>query len=356
MDFAASLIFAGIANATLLAIATAFAIRRQPKAAWLSAGFAVLAIASAAIFVTHETEGRIESIAVAIETIATLAAGPVFYHFVRAAIDLPVKPRPTAAHFIPAILALVLSPLLALGFSEPPPPLLLVIYQASYTAAAAWTYWKGRKPGDRSAFGFWWPVGVLAAMASIHAGQAARFLFSDPAMANIVVLIAAGSAFGLLLIALTVERVAAKRPARYAKSSLDPARAKAAYDGLVDAISRDKLYLRPGLSLADLAAAAGVPPHHASQALTEIGKTTFNEIVAARRVEEAKRLLLLPENAVVAVEPLGMEAGFKSRSSFYAAFRAATGVTPAEYRRAEGNVSSPTGADAQTRALSGRSG
>jgi AraC-like DNA-binding protein len=353
MDFAAALIFAGIANAALLSVTTAFAIRRQPKAAWLSAGFAVLAVAAAAIFITHETEGRIESIAVAIETVATLASGPITYHFVRAALALPVKVRPTLAHFAPAIIGLIASPLLALGTFEPPAPATLVFYQASYTVAALATFFRERKAGDRSAFGFWWPAGFLATMASIHAGQAMRFLSADPAFTNVVVVIAATSVFGLMLIALTVERAAQKAAGvRYAKSSLDAARAADVYAQLIAALEREKLHLRPGLSLADLAGAAGVAPHHASQALVDIGKTTFNELIARARVEEAKRLLQAPENAGVAVEPLGMEAGFKSRSAFYTAFRAAIGMTPAEFRRRQAEtVSSPAGADTDAAAL-----
>jgi AraC-like DNA-binding protein len=70
------------------------------------------------------------------------------------------------------------------------------------------------------------------------------------------------------------------------------------------------------------------------------GNTSFNELVGRLRVEEAQRLLLDPSNAGVAVEPLGMEAGFRSRSAFYAAFRGQTGLSPAEFRK-QGGLSRP---------------
>ena len=101
------------------------------------------------------------------------------------------------------------------------------------------------------------------------------------------------------------------------------------------------------MSLSELARRADVPVRHLSQAISEAGGTSFNALITGRRLQAAKTLLEDPLNGAVAVEALGLEAGFRSRSAFYAAFRKTTGLTPVQYRdRAAGeNVSSPFGSD-----------
>lgn len=350
MELVPALILAGAINAALLSAMTAFAARREPAATWLSAALALLAIAVTAILVSHETEGEAERLAVAVETIAALASGPALYHYIRAGLGLPLRPRPTLLHFAPAALAVAASPAIALGWTEPPPPIVICLYQMTYTLVATATFVRRRAPGDRTWHGLYWPLAVLAVMGAVHAGQIARLTgAAGDGDANIVPLLGAIGALVLLTLGLAARQASVKAAAaRYARSPVDRGRLETIFADLKAALEADDLYRRPNLSLADLTQFSGVSTHLASQALSEVGQTTFAELLARRRVAEAKRLLSLDENRDVAVEPIGMEAGFRSRSAFYAAFGAETGVTPAQYRRAI--VSSPTGADTETTA------
>lgn len=344
MPLVSTLIVAGALNAALLSAVLAFAIRRDPKAAWLSLGVAILGVVTTAIFITHETDGLVEALAEAVEVVVTLAAGPTIYHYIRTAMGNPVDRRHSFGHFAPSLLAALASPLMVLQMAPSPPVELLCLHLAAYTALSAWHFLSQRTRTDRSAHGFWWPVATLVILAGVHGGQLARFTVAGAGDANIVALIGALGVFGLLAIALAVDRITARAASKYSRSALDAARLTVIYDRMVEACERDALHRRPDLSLADLAAAAEVPPHHASQALSEIGRTTFSELVASWRVADAKTLLAAPENRTVAVEPIGMEAGFRSRSAFYGAFRQVTGMTPAQYRRQLSEiVSAPSG-------------
>ena len=57
--------------------------------------------------------------------------------------------------------------------------------------------------------------------------------------------------------------------------------------------------------------------------------TSFHKIILERRLDAAKKLLC---ESAMSVEQIGASVGFQSKSSFYRAFRAAYGMTPAEYR------------------------
>lgn len=323
----------------------AFAARKERQAAWLSASLGVLSVAVIAILASNQSEGQDERVALSLETIAALASGPTLFHYVLAAMKRPVRLRPTLLHYLPAGVAALAMPAIALGWIDPPAPLFLCLFQAGYTLAAALVLLRWRQSGDHSWHGLIWPVGALATMGAIHAGQLARLTgVAGRDDANIVALIGALGALGLLAAALAARQVSTKvAAARYARSSLDAVRLTAILERLTSEL--EVCFSRPDLSLPELSSAAGVPAHHASQALSEIGRTTFTELVAQRRVTEAKRLLSDPVNATVAVEPIGMEAGFRSRSAFYTAFRSVTGQTPAEFRRTI--MSAPSGGDTE---------
>jgi AraC-like DNA-binding protein len=326
------IIYAGLGNSALLVVASGWAARHDRRWAWLCALFALMLLTLTAIVVSHRTEGDIERAAVAVEQIGWFA-GPLFYHYVRASIGYVVTLRQAIAHFaLPAAVVAVGTALILLRGYEPLPEL-NVFFQLCYTAAAIVLFARRPERGDRSLPAFWIPLVLLGAMVGIHSGQLLRFSPWGSTFADAVPL--AASLFVLLFVlgALLAARPSAKsRTAAYAKSSLEEERAAAIFEAARAAIGGG-LYRRFDLSLGDVAQEIGVSVHHLSQAISAAGRTSFAELVARLRVEEAERLLLDSANRAVAVEPLGMEAGFRSRSAFYAAFRGRTGLSPADYRR-----------------------
>ncbi|HLT62812.1 MAG TPA: helix-turn-helix domain-containing protein [Microlunatus sp.] len=86
------------------------------------------------------------------------------------------------------------------------------------------------------------------------------------------------------------------------------------------------------IGVAEVAAAAHLSPQHAMELFHRSVGLTIGGYLHQCRIAEAQRLLLTTDATVTAV---ATSAGFGSLSRFHAAFKAATGTTPARYRRAE---------------------
>jgi len=342
VDWTALFIGIGATHAVMLTAYAAVSARRRSGHTWLASLFAILAIAVTTILITHRTEGLAESIAIVIENAAAWLVGPVLYAHTRDAIDKPLPHGALAAHF--GVAAAAIAATTAITFLASWAWMVqwtIVGYEVVYSTASAIVFARGRRPSDRSARGYWWPLATLVVMFSLHAGQAVR-LFAPRAGLDAVPLMGALSASLILLVLVLTQAQRVAGP-RYARSSLkreELERISAALAAALD--GPPALYLNLDLTLAQLSAAAGVPAHHASQAISEIGGGSFYDLLTARRVEDAKRRLLDPANAQVAVDVLGTESGFRSRSAFYAAFKAATGVAPAEFRKSGGKIVSGT--------------
>ncbi|ALZ74904.1 helix-turn-helix domain-containing protein [Rheinheimera sp. F8] len=99
---------------------------------------------------------------------------------------------------------------------------------------------------------------------------------------------------------------------------------------LADLMTRERLYLDPGLTLSRVARRLGLPQARLSQLLNDNNGTSFKQYVAQLRVSETQRLLL--EQPGQTLEAIAEAAGFQSLSTFYAAFKKANGCTPALFR------------------------
>lgn len=117
---------------------------------------------------------------------------------------------------------------------------------------------------------------------------------------------------------------------RYEKSMLAGLDTAIISDRLVELMREERLYRDSEVSLASLAGRMSISPHQLSELLNERLRTGFHDFVNSFRVDEACEILRRePGASVIAV---CFRVGFNTKSSFNAAFRKRTGLTPSEYR------------------------
>lgn len=92
-----------------------------------------------------------------------------------------------------------------------------------------------------------------------------------------------------------------------------------------------ELFLNPNFSLEEAAKELKIPKHLLSQYVNEVMGKSFSTLIKEYRIEKAKKLLETEKNYTI--ESLGYDSGFTSKSSFFTAFKKATGLTPAEYQK-----------------------
>ncbi len=102
------------------------------------------------------------------------------------------------------------------------------------------------------------------------------------------------------------------------------------YFDVLKRIERDKLYLNPTFSLLELSEKMNRSSRYISQALGEVGKISFPNLVNNFRINEARRLIA--DNPNITVIEIMEKTGFGSRQSFNRNFKTATGFTPSEYQ------------------------
>ena len=102
---------------------------------------------------------------------------------------------------------------------------------------------------------------------------------------------------------------------------------------LEQAMREEHLYREEDLSLATLAAHAGVTPHQLSEYFNKHLESNFSGYVNRLRIEEARRILSEePDRTVLSV---AYAVGFNSKSTFNAAFARFSGQSPSAFRRAQ---------------------
>ncbi len=106
-------------------------------------------------------------------------------------------------------------------------------------------------------------------------------------------------------------------------------------DKLNDVMSREE-WRKEGLTIGALAASLGEPEHRLRRLINRrLGHRNFAEFVNGYRIEAVKARLADPREASMTVATIAYDAGFRSLAPFHRAFRAATGSTPADWRRTQ---------------------
>ena len=122
-------------------------------------------------------------------------------------------------------------------------------------------------------------------------------------------------------------------PAKYAKSRVGPEVRERIRAKLVRATADESILGDSLLNLKTLSLAIREDARHVSQVINQDLDSNFYELMSRSRIAFAKRLLVaFPDESVLEI---AMRAGFNSKSTFNAAFRHYTALTPSEYREAQ---------------------
>ncbi len=107
------------------------------------------------------------------------------------------------------------------------------------------------------------------------------------------------------------------------------------FGNLNEHILQSKCYKNDELTIVDLANTMDLHYRKLSQVINHKADCTFNNFINQFRVDEAKRIMSDPERlGKLTLEVVGQEAGFKSNSSLYTAFRRFEGKTPSNFMKA----------------------
>lgn len=96
-------------------------------------------------------------------------------------------------------------------------------------------------------------------------------------------------------------------------------------------IKKEKLYLKPDLSLENLAGKINLPSREVSQIINRHSNKNFSNFINNYRIEEAKKLLETDKKRSKIIS-IALDSGFKNLSTFNITFKAITKQTPSEYR------------------------
>jgi AraC-like DNA-binding protein len=120
---------------------------------------------------------------------------------------------------------------------------------------------------------------------------------------------------------------------KYAKSGLNSHQIEDYKRKLVRLMEEERVYLDSDLTLPKLALMVDCSVNHLSQAVNSGFKMSFFDFLNSYRVREAKSMLIHQDSLSQSILDVSFAVGFNSNSAFYAAFKNATGQTPAQFRR-----------------------
>lgn len=105
------------------------------------------------------------------------------------------------------------------------------------------------------------------------------------------------------------------------------------YTKLKKLMVTEKLYRDPQLNMDTLAQKTNLSNGYLSKIINQKEGKNFYDFVNTFRIKEVKAHLILPEYNHYSILGIGLEAGFKSKSTFNAVFKKMTGMTPSAYKK-----------------------
>lgn len=102
---------------------------------------------------------------------------------------------------------------------------------------------------------------------------------------------------------------------------------------LLRIMNEEQLYRDSLLNRDILAERMGISSGYLTQIIKEISGMGFVDYINTFRVDAAKKMLSSKMFDKYSIHAIGIEAGFKSRSTFYSTFQKLTGETPGEFKK-----------------------
>ena len=305
--------------------------------------------------------------------LSPLLIGPFTYFYVRSCTQKGFEMRPKMwLHFIPALLGLIYhAPYFMLsgneklqhffnffegqGFTE---PLAVQITKALYTSIyfiisiRIVLKYKDHLTNSSSyidsAFHRWLLIFCFALMTPIFTAGLFAILGTGSGFVSISFLLSTPFVFVMVVFFLVlfkpnlfmvfphqmlIPESQEEKTQKYESSKLQDVQKEKYLKTLLNHIEKEKPYLEPELTLAQLSEQTNIPSHYLSQVINEKMECTFLDFINKYRVEEAKIKLANPKLDHYTILAIAFEAGFNSKTTFYAAFKKHAGITPSSYRK-----------------------
>jgi AraC-like DNA-binding protein len=124
--------------------------------------------------------------------------------------------------------------------------------------------------------------------------------------------------------------------AKYYKSGMAREVRTSKLASIIQTIEQQRLYAQPGFSLEQLSQTCSLSKHQLSQVINEEMGCTFFELINTYRIRDAKKMLVGSESHLK-MEQLAYDLGYRSKSTFFTAFKKATNQTPQKFRQMQSN-------------------
>lgn len=96
-------------------------------------------------------------------------------------------------------------------------------------------------------------------------------------------------------------------------------------------VNANSYFISKDASLKDLASLLKVHPNQISKIINQENSSNFNDFLNQKRLQVAKLRLTDPEYSNYTIEAIANSVGFKSKSTFYNAFKKHIGISPSDY-------------------------
>lgn len=110
------------------------------------------------------------------------------------------------------------------------------------------------------------------------------------------------------------------------------------FKNLEKSIINEKSFLNPNVKLKDIASNLNLSEGYISQLINKNSGSNFSDFINKLRIEESMKILRDESYNNYTITAIGLESGFNSKASFYAAFKKFTNKTPTEYRKGVRNM------------------